>query len=276
MNTRLTAALATACLAGAASADITNGGFEANPAYAGWTTSGSVTLSAAAPIAPTEGARCALLTATGASAATLTALIGCTAAELQTEAQTTTAVVNGSAILQTFTIADGESLSFDFRFNNLESANNEEWPDTCFVVINGEPFALASSLTLPSGLTPVAHFSKADIPAGQVTVAFTVINFGDPAVNSQMMVDNIRVAPNTSVGICGAADVGGQGGVAGFDNRLDNNDFVVFIDLFFQHDARADLGSQGGAAGGDTQFDNNDFVAFIDAFFNRLAEGGCI
>ncbi|HYD00732.1 MAG TPA: GC-type dockerin domain-anchored protein [Phycisphaerales bacterium] len=274
MRTALTAALVTACLAGTALADLANGGFETLPAFSGWTTSGSVTLSTAAPAAPTEGERCGLLTATGASAATLTSLLGCTAAELQSEAQTTTAVVNGSLIFQTFTIADDETLSFDFSFNNVESANNEEWPDTCFVVINGEPFALASSLALPHGWTSTQRFSKGDIPAGEVTVAFAVINFGDPAVNSQMMVDNIRVE-RTVVAVCGAADVGGQGGVAGFDNHLDNNDFVVFIDLFFTHDVRADLGSQGGVAGADGQFDNNDFVAYIDAFFNRLAQGGC-
>ena len=32
---------------------------------------------------------------------------------------------------------------------------------------------------------------------------------------------------------CSKADVGSQGGVAGFDQILDNNDFVVFIDMFF-------------------------------------------
>ena len=69
---------------------------------------------------------------------------------------------------------------------------------------------------------------------------------------------------------CGQADLGRQGGVAGYDGLLDNNDFIVFVDLFFGHDAVADMGSQGGAVGADQAWDNNDFVVFIDRFF-----GGC-
>jgi hypothetical protein len=70
---------------------------------------------------------------------------------------------------------------------------------------------------------------------------------------------------------CGAADVGGVGGVAGADNHLDNNDFVVFIDFFFNHNPIADQGSTGGAPGADGAWDNNDFVVFIDNFFTAPA-----
>jgi hypothetical protein len=70
---------------------------------------------------------------------------------------------------------------------------------------------------------------------------------------------------------CGMADVGTQGGAAGQDNLLDNNDFVVFIDFFFGLDGRADFGKQGGIPGADGIFDNNDFVVFIDDFF-----AGCV
>jgi 6-phosphogluconolactonase (cycloisomerase 2 family) len=66
---------------------------------------------------------------------------------------------------------------------------------------------------------------------------------------------------------CGNTDLGKQGGLRGADGILDNNDFVVFIDLFFEHDPRADFGSQGGVAGSDGQWDNNDFVVYIDQFF---------
>ncbi|HYD02105.1 MAG TPA: GC-type dockerin domain-anchored protein [Phycisphaerales bacterium] len=67
---------------------------------------------------------------------------------------------------------------------------------------------------------------------------------------------------------CGVADVGRQGGAAKHDGRLDNNDFVAFVDLFFGGDPRADVGEQGGVAGRDGAHDNNDFVVFIDAFFD--------
>ncbi|MBY0308462.1 MAG: DUF3466 family protein, partial [Phycisphaerales bacterium] len=39
------------------------------------------------------------------------------------------------------------------------------------------------------------------------------------------------------------ADLGGQGGVIGADGQLDNNDFIAFISLFFDADARADVGA---------------------------------
>jgi hypothetical protein len=66
---------------------------------------------------------------------------------------------------------------------------------------------------------------------------------------------------------CGPADIGGQGGVQGQDGVLDNNDFVVFIDFFFNHNTAADRGVQGGLPGADGQWDNNDFIVFIDQFF---------
>ncbi|HYD01201.1 MAG TPA: PQQ-dependent sugar dehydrogenase [Phycisphaerales bacterium] len=65
------------------------------------------------------------------------------------------------------------------------------------------------------------------------------------------------------------ADVGIQGGLPGADGLFDNNDFVVFIDFFFNGDPRADMGKQGGLRGVDQMLDNNDFVAFIDAFFEQ-------
>ncbi|MDP1660876.1 MAG: PQQ-dependent sugar dehydrogenase [Phycisphaerales bacterium] len=64
------------------------------------------------------------------------------------------------------------------------------------------------------------------------------------------------------------ADVGVQGGIAGTDGNFDNNDFIVFIEWFFNGDPRADMGKQGGLAGVDQRLDNNDFIVFIDAFFS--------
>jgi hypothetical protein len=76
-------------------------------------------------------------------------------------------------------------------------------------------------------------------------------------------------APGTPP-VC-AADLGAQGGVAGHDGSLDNNDFVVFIDYFFNQNALADVGIQGGVAGHDNTWDNNDFVVYIDMFFAGCA-----
>lgn len=66
---------------------------------------------------------------------------------------------------------------------------------------------------------------------------------------------------------CSGADMGGEGASEEADGRLDNNDFVVFIQRFFESDLQADLGSQGGAPRGDAALDNNDFVVFINEFF---------
>lgn len=65
-----------------------------------------------------------------------------------------------------------------------------------------------------------------------------------------------------------AADLGRQGGIAGSDGTLDNNDFAVFINYFFSADPRADFGIQGGVPGQDGHFDNNDFIVFVDRFFS--------
>jgi hypothetical protein len=69
---------------------------------------------------------------------------------------------------------------------------------------------------------------------------------------------------------CSPADIGVQGGgvSACGDGRLDNNDFVAFIDAFFAGLPIADLGQQGGVPGADGAIDNNDFVVFIDLFFH--------
>ncbi|MFT3684689.1 MAG: GC-type dockerin domain-anchored protein [Phycisphaerales bacterium] len=66
---------------------------------------------------------------------------------------------------------------------------------------------------------------------------------------------------------CNAADMGSQGGQTGGDMHLDNNDFIVFINMFFAGNPMADLGQQGGLPGSDGAYDNNDFIAFISIFF---------
>lgn len=73
-----------------------------------------------------------------------------------------------------------------------------------------------------------------------------------------------RLAPVTVV--C-RADVGVTGGEAGQDGQLDNNDFIAFINYFFELDPIADMGITGGEPGADGAWDNNDFIAFINHFF---------
>ncbi|HYD02406.1 MAG TPA: GC-type dockerin domain-anchored protein [Phycisphaerales bacterium] len=89
----------------------------------------------------------------------------------------------------------------------------------------------------------------------------------NPAPNAPASINTPAVPVPTMPAFCGAADMGSQGGVVGHDNSLDNNDFVVFIDFFFNSDSRADVGRQGGVPGADGSLDNNDFVVFVDEFF---------
>jgi hypothetical protein len=63
-------------------------------------------------------------------------------------------------------------------------------------------------------------------------------------------------------------DIGRQGGLLGADGLLDNNDFIVFIGLFFTMDPLADIGVQGGFEGSDGLWNNNDFIVYINQFFN--------
>jgi hypothetical protein len=91
------------------------------------------------------------------------------------------------------------------------------------------------------------------------------------AMSDQLGNPDNRAMAYVATRACGLADVGKQGGVVGADDHLDNNDFIVFIDLFFAHHPAADVGVQGGVSGFDNIWDNNDFIAFIDDFFNAPA-----
>jgi hypothetical protein len=91
----------------------------------------------------------------------------------------------------------------------------------------------------------------------------TVLHFrGLEEVDGGPYLDAVSVVP-----LCGAADLGSAGGVQQPDGRLDNNDFIAFINYFFASDPIADRGMVGGVAGSDGVFDNNDFIVFIGQFF---------
>jgi glucose/arabinose dehydrogenase len=118
----------------------------------------------------------------------------------------------------------------------------------------------------------INEFLLPQFAAGVLPNGLTVHGFGqDAAGELYAMTTN---TPSSGTGgiiytlttIC-PADFGKQGGLAGPDGVLDNNDFIVFIDFFFTQNGRADVGMQGGLPGADGLFDNNDFVVFIARFF---------
>jgi hypothetical protein len=85
--------------------------------------------------------------------------------------------------------------------------------------------------------------------------------------NGCIEVDHIQAGRSTAALVCGPADIGSAGGLAGADGHLDNNDFIVFINLFFNGQPGADRGTSGGLPGTDGHLDNNDFIVFINQFF---------
>ena len=93
-----------------------------------------------------------------------------------------------------------------------------------------------------------------------LTNSFLFSTFGGSA--------GVVVVPGFNLPPCGAADIGRVGGIEGADGVLNNNDFVVFIQRFFNNDIRDDVGRSGGFIGADGMLDNNDFIAFITMFFD--------
>ncbi|HYD01394.1 MAG TPA: GC-type dockerin domain-anchored protein [Phycisphaerales bacterium] len=144
------------------------------------------------------------------------------------------------------------------------AAYDDATPSPATVGLSQLTFSLPS-LAGSGGTTDVSITltAMAEGATAVLTATASSASEADPTNNSDSAWSKIQGTP------C-AADLGMQGGVAGQDGALDNNDFVVFINHFFGHDTRADVGVQGGVPGRDGAFDNNDFVVFIDLFF-----GGC-
>lgn len=74
------------------------------------------------------------------------------------------------------------------------------------------------------------------------------------------------VAGATVGGSC-SADIAGQGAEAVPDGVADNNDFILYIQYFFDRNPIADVGRGGAARGSDGVFDNNDLIVWIGEFF---------
>lgn len=172
-----------------------------------------------------------------------------------------------------------------------------KWDGTAWSSMGGGMNGMVCKLaTLPNGdLIAAGTFTTAGgVPAssiarwtGEAWTAFGGGIDGGPR-NSSDYVRSLRVSANGEVLIAGrhllangqvsanlarfrldVADMGGAGGLPGSDGLLDNNDFIVFINTFFQGSTAADIGSAGGMPGADGSLDNNDFIVFIDRFFNH-------
>jgi hypothetical protein len=203
-----------------------------------------------------------------------------------------------AALRVRFTLDAASAVKFDFIFGSVEfPVYTGSFTDSFLVFLDGtdpsnqitfdfngnavqvgSSFAglettadLNTAFASPHALIHHLTTTTAVLSAGTHTLIFEVGDVNDHVLDSAAFIANLRAEagnPGTEPSDDCAADLGKQGGLEGHDNRLDNNDFVVFIDLFFQHEEDADLGKQGGLEGHDGAWDNNDFVVFIDLFFN--------
>ena len=165
---------------------------------------------------------------------------------------------SASGVSQNVPTTAGASYTLSFYVGSCTD-NNFFYPSTVDLSINGGPRAHYTNPNAPSDQLNWMQFTVSFTATGSSTV-ITFYNGGAPN-NYESNLDNVTLVANC------IPDMGRQGGIAGPDGHLDNNDFVVFISHFFNQNAAADIGRQGGLSGADTLFDNNDFVVFISAFF---------
>jgi len=197
----------------------------------------------------------------------------------------------------TFTLAEDSQVKFDFIFASVEFPVYTSSFTDAFVVFldgtapadqiafdnSGNPVQVGSSFAgletvedtntafaSPHALLHHMTTTTVELDAGVHTITFEVGDVNDQALDSAVFIANLR----TGTGTTGTspsedcpADLGSQGGIEHDDEILDNNDFIVFINLFFDSEEDADLGKQGGVRGSDQLWDNNDFIVFIDLFF---------
>jgi hypothetical protein len=189
---------------GTVSVAVTNGSFEAGN-FTGWNTQGNISIKTThSGINPTQGTYQALLNS-GSGAVTDSALesfLGLSVGAL--DGMGNGNATEGSAIkLQTITVAAGTTLTFDWNFLTNESTPSSFYNDFAFVSINGvsELADTKSTFVLPSGSvkqTGYTKFSHTFTTGGTYTIGLGVVDVGDTAVDSSLLVDNFSL---TSKGI---------------------------------------------------------------------------
>lgn len=197
-----------------AHATIINGSFEAG--LAGWTPVGDVaTASAAIGSGPAAGSGQAVLTnaldgddapslnVSGAApelaGGALEAAIGLAVGDLDGLTGAFDVAFEGSALLQSFTAAAGQTLRFDWNFLTGDDAS----ADFAFVAIDGIVMRLADSLsaTLVASATPFARetgyatFSHQFVLGGLHTLILGVVDSNDSAVSSALLADAVTLVP---------------------------------------------------------------------------------
>ena len=151
-------------------------------------------------------------------------------------------------------------------------------PVADFVVNGGQPVNLVMTASNPAGVTGGLSYSWQK--AGAATPAGTTptLALGPAGANHS------GVYTGTAFNACGStstqavrvtvltADIGVQGGLAGQDGLLNNNDFIVFIAGSSPPNPWRTW-APGRRRRQDGLFNNNDFVVFINQFFTGCGVG---
>ncbi len=195
---------------------ISNGGFEVGT-FGSWDTIGITSIETAAlGTGPTEGTYQAFLSNDDGSASqsSLESFLGLTSGALDTLVTTpsSSGATEGSAIKQTFSGIAGDILSFDWNFltdDGPPGGESSTYNDSAFYTLNGQAFLLADTLGVfgPSSTGYIAEtgFGSVSITlpgTGIYTLGFGVVDVGDLAFDSALLVDNVVTAspePSTIV-----------------------------------------------------------------------------
>jgi PEP-CTERM motif len=95
--------------------------------------------------------------------------------------------LEGSVVRQSFAVAAGQTLRFDWGFSTRETV----FQDHAFVAIDGQVFTLASLATAPAGPQAFNHLFT---QGGSVMLAFGVVDTGDVLGVSTLSIDNVQLS----------------------------------------------------------------------------------
>ncbi len=133
----------------------------------------------------------------GAATSGLESFIGIAGGALDPDPANGLQAYEGTAVLQSFSAAAGDTLSFNWDFGT-----SDNFADYAFAVVDGQLFRLGGSgeATLPGRLgnqlqTGAQSFSFSFASGGMHSVAFGVVDVGDYNVTSTLAVSGVQVVP---------------------------------------------------------------------------------
>ena len=181
------------------SAAVLNGDFETGD-FSNWITTGQTTVEDFSfGVTPADGNYQAVLETlqdqTTVSSSEIESFLG-----LSTGSLTAGGVIEGSAIKQTIVASSGDVLSFSWNFLTDQTPPDSTFNDFAFFSLSNTVSSLADTFT-PTSISFSRLFQETGyqaysytIPvAGTYTLGFGVVDVGDTAVNSALLIDNVNV-----------------------------------------------------------------------------------